>query len=149
MTEVNKKPLTYLYLHQFNLEMNYNSKNAISKSHLSNASDKFFKRMWLPQLIYSHIQRCFEKKPFSRFVVSLERLRERPWVTEKPWKTLRHRKFVKKLKNLSKVRWTEKNNSKQTNCMIGKYFLALSTKWFVLGINGSHHITHPIYLYFI
>ena len=63
-------------------------KTPYQKRHLSNASDRFFKRMWLPQLISSHIQICFEKKPFSRFVVSLERLGERPWVTERPWKTL-------------------------------------------------------------
>ena len=104
------------------------------KSHLSNASDKFFKRMWLPQLIYPHIQIRFAKNPFSRFVVSLENLGERPWVTERPWKTLSHRKFMGKLKNLSNVRWTEKNNSKQTKSMIGKHFLAFAVKWFVLDV---------------
>lgn len=31
MTGVNKKPVTYLYLHQFNLETNSNNENAISK----------------------------------------------------------------------------------------------------------------------
>ena len=41
---------------------------------------------------------------------------------------------MKQLKNLPNVCRTEKNNSKQTNYMIEKYFLAFTIKWFVLGI---------------
>ena len=37
MTEVNKKPLTYLCLHRFNLEANSNKENAICQMHLTNS----------------------------------------------------------------------------------------------------------------
>ena len=37
MTEVNKKPLTYLCLHQFNLEANSNNENAICQMHLTDS----------------------------------------------------------------------------------------------------------------
>ena len=84
-----------------------------------------------------------QRSLFSRFVVSLERLRERPWVTEKPWKTFSHRKFVKKTEKPIKSSLDKKNNSKQTNCMIGKYFFVLTIKWFVWGIM-FHIILHII-----
>ena len=101
MTEVNKKPQTYFYLHQFNLQIRRKqrirtTKTPCRKRHLSNASDRFFKRMWLPQLIYSHIQRCFAKKPFSRFVVILERLGERPWKNLLALKDLEPQKICEK-----------------------------------------------------
>ena len=41
---------------------------------------------------------------------------------------------MKQLENLPNVCRKEKNNSKQTNYMIEKYFLAFTIKWFVLGI---------------
>ena len=72
------------------------------KYHLANASDRFFRCLWLPRLIYSHFQINFAKKALIWFLISLER------------KILSHREFVKKLKNLSNAYPTEKNNLKGT-----------------------------------
>ena len=140
MTGTNKTPLTYLYLHQLNLETNSNNENTISKT-------PFVECIWqIPwtdmtaKLIYSHIQICFSKKPFSRFAVSLERLGERPWVTKRPWKTLlalkdlESQKICERTEEPTKRSSDRKNNSKQTNCIIGKYFLAFRIKSFAIGI---------------
>ena len=67
--------------------------------------------MWLPQLISSHIQICFENKPFSRFVVSLERLGERPWVTERPRKTSLALKDLESQKSCEKTEKPAKRSS--------------------------------------
>ena len=92
---------------------------------------------------FTHIFKCFVKKPFSRFAVSLERLGEKLGVTE--------RKFVKQLKNLPNVCRTEKSNSKQTNCMIEKFFLAFTIKWFALGICFTPYYTlyFPVELHLV
>ena len=74
----------------------------------------------------------------------------KPWKTRRTtlshWKTLKtlsNGKLAKQLKNLANVRRTEKNNSKQTNCMIEKYFLAFTIKWFALMFHIILHIIFP------
>ena len=66
-------------------------KKIISRMHLTNSLTGCDCHNW-----FTHMFKYFAKEPFSRFVVSLERLGERPWVSEKLWKTFSHRKFVKK-----------------------------------------------------
>ena len=70
MTEVNKKPLTYLCLHQFNLEANSNNENAICQMHLTDSLNGCDCHNRVTHIFKYALQ----KKSFSRFVVSLERL---------------------------------------------------------------------------
>ena len=83
-------------------------KRHIKKINFSNASDKFFKRMWLPQLIYWHVQMfCREAflvglslalKGYEKDLESPKTLKDlqSQKICEKNWKT--YQKFVRQKK---------------------------------------------------
>ena len=93
--------MTYLY--QLNLETNSSNEDTIFKKHqLTYVFDRFFSRLWLPPLIYSHFQIYFAEKAVIWFFISHE------------WKNLESQEICEKLKNLSNALPKEESNLKQT-----------------------------------